>query len=300
MTINQLNYFIAAAETRSFTKAAEQFYLSQTAITQQIRALEQQIGADLFDRSHRPVALTSAGHVFLHEAKKIISRMEGAVRSAQNAASGLTGTLKIGYTTGYEKCGLPGFLRSFRQANPNVFISCQRCPTDLLASGLLSNRFDLIYTWDSTNLQQTPQIRCCNIEKIPLTVVMYPSHPLAERSVLRRSDLKGEDILYMSPSETINSYGDAHYLELYEKAGVQPNILFRSTDMESILMMVAAEQGISVFPDYFDGKTRPVNTDNIVFIPLEGEDEYEQIDALWKEDNPNPALTQYLQLHRQP
>ena len=65
MNRNQLKYFVAAAEHRSFTKAAEQFYLTQTAITQQIRLLEESLGCELFDRSTRPVRLTPAGQVFL-------------------------------------------------------------------------------------------------------------------------------------------------------------------------------------------------------------------------------------------
>ena len=75
MNQNQLKYFVAAAETRSFTKAAEQFYISQTAITQQIRQLEASLGCALFDRSTRPVTLTPAGKMFLMEAKAILERM---------------------------------------------------------------------------------------------------------------------------------------------------------------------------------------------------------------------------------
>lgn len=68
MNINQLKYFISVAEYRSFTKAANQFYISQTAITQQIQALEESMGVTLIDRSRRPIMLTPAGNVFLNEA----------------------------------------------------------------------------------------------------------------------------------------------------------------------------------------------------------------------------------------
>ena len=72
MNRNQLRYFVAAAEHRSFTKAAEQYYISQTAVTQQIQQLEQSLGCELFDRSTRPVSLTSAGSAFLQDAKAIL------------------------------------------------------------------------------------------------------------------------------------------------------------------------------------------------------------------------------------
>ena len=78
MNRNQLRYFVSAAEHRSFTKAAEQYYISQTAVTQQIQQLEQTLGCELFDRSTRPVSLTSAGKSFLLDAKAILERMSRA------------------------------------------------------------------------------------------------------------------------------------------------------------------------------------------------------------------------------
>ena len=90
MNRNQLKYFVAAAESRSFTKAAEQFYISQTAITQQIRLLEETLGCPLFDRSTRPVSLTSAGTIFLREAKGILERMSRAHARSHGLCRGST------------------------------------------------------------------------------------------------------------------------------------------------------------------------------------------------------------------
>lgn len=103
MNRNQLKYFVAAAESRSFTKAAEQFYISQTAITQQIRLLEETLGCPLFDRSTRPVSLTPAGTIFLREAKGILERMSRAQERVHDASTGLSGTLRVGYVRGYER-----------------------------------------------------------------------------------------------------------------------------------------------------------------------------------------------------
>ena len=88
MNRNQLRYFVSAAEHRSFTKAAEQYYISQTAVTQQIQQLEQTLGCELFDRSTRPVSLTSAGKSFLLDAKAILERMSRAQERVHDAASG--------------------------------------------------------------------------------------------------------------------------------------------------------------------------------------------------------------------
>jgi len=250
MNLNQLHYFISVAETGSFTKAAMNHYISQTAITQQIRVLEENVGTRLFDRNSRPVTLTAAGKVFLKDAREIVSKMDTALLRTREASTGLEGELRIGYTKGYEHSDLPKHLRSFHHEYPNVLVSCYRCDTDMLASGLISGEYDVIFTWDSTNLRQEEALQLQVVEHVPLRVALYASHPLARRKELTRRDLKQENILFMSPSGTGDSFGDAFYIRLYQQAGYQPNILLRSNDIESILMMVAAEEGISIVPEY--------------------------------------------------
>lgn len=292
MNINQLKYFIAVAESRSFTKAATQYYISQTAITQQIRSLEETMEVQLIDRGKRPITLTPAGNVFLIEAKAILERMNSALSRVREASTGLVGTLRIGYTKGYERSNLSNTLRSFHLEYPNILITCFRCDTDMLAAGLFNDEYDIIFTWDSTNIQQEDSIEYRQIELAPLVVALYSEHPFAHRKFLSRRELKNETLLYMTPSGTGESYGDMHFIELYRQAGYQPNILIRSSDIESILMMVAAEEGISILPSYFTNKLG--NADNLVFIPLVGEGEYEKIIAVWKKEGKSQALEHFI------
>lgn len=293
MNINQLKYFIAVAEYKSFTKAANQYYISQTAITQQIQALEERMAVTLIDRTKRPIALTPAGNVFLIEAKAIIERINTAMGRVHDASTGLVGTLRIGYTKGYERSDLSNILRDFHLDYPNILITCYRCDTDMLAAGLLNNDYDIIFTWDSTNIMEESSIEHKLIEQAPLCVAMYHSHPLARRKFLNRYELKDEPIIYMSPSGSSESYGDNHFMELYKKAGYQPDILFRSSDIESVLMMVAAEEGISILPSYITNKL--TDADNLIFIPLIGQGEFEQIISVWKKDNQSPALRHFIE-----
>lgn len=174
---------------------------------------------------------------------------------------------------------------------PNILITCYRCDTDMLAAGLFNNDYDIIFTWDSTNIMQEEGIGFKLIERAPLTVALYTSHPLANRTSLTRKELKNESILYMSPSGSGESYGDNQFLEMYRQAGYQPNILFRSSDTESILMMIAAEEGISILPSYITSKL--TNAENLVFVPLVGEGEFEQILSVWKTDNQSLALQHF-------
>lgn len=293
MNINQLKYFVAVAEQRSFTKAATQYYLSQTAVTQQVRALEETLGVQLLDRNSRPVSLTPAGAVFLKEAKAILVRMDTAVSRAKDASTGVVGTVRIGYTKGYERSALSDKLRLFHRDHPNILLTCYRCDTDELAAGLLNQEYDVIFTWDSTNIRQEPQVEHRLVEHARLAVALYSSHPFAQRTALRREELKNETILFMTPSATGASFGDAHFMALYQRAGYQPNILLRSNDVESILMMVAAEEGISILPAYCTDKL--TNADNLTFLPLLGDEETEEILAVWRKNDPSPALRRFIE-----
>lgn len=293
MNLNQLQYFVSVAETGSFTKAAAKHYISQTAITQQIRALEDNVGAKLLDRNSRPAALTPSGKVLLKEAREILSKMDAALLKTREASTGLEGELRIGYTKGYEHSDLPGHLRRFHHAYPNVLLSCYRCDTDRLAAGLINGEYDVIFTWDSTNIRQEESLQMKIAEQVPLRVALHANHPLAKRTELSRKDLKHETILFMSPSGTGESFGDDFYIRLYQQAGYQPNILLRSNDMESILMMVAAEEGVSIVPAYSHAWN--IGTENIVFVPLSGEGEHEEILIVWRKNEENPALQHFVQ-----
>lgn len=291
MNTNQLRYFVASAESKSFTKAADQYYISQTAITQQIRALEETLGVALFDRSSRPIALTPAGRTFLTDAREILERMDNAVHRVQEASVGMVGNLRVGYTKGYERNDRAnGMMRQFHVKYPNVLISCYRRNTDFLAAGLLKDEFDIIFTWDSTELMKNEEVECVLVERSPLMVAVYGSHPLARRQAIRRQELRNEKILFMTPSSNGESVGDLRFYEKYEAAGYHPNIIFRSNDAESILMMIAAEEGVSILPAYVTQKL--VNVENLEFIPLTGEDEVVEIIAAWKKDSGNTVLQQ--------
>ena len=293
MNINQLKYFVTLAEKRSFTAAAEEHYITQTAMTQQIKALEDELSLKLVNRSSRPISLTPAGTSFLNDARLILRRLNDARERASEAASGIYGSLRIGYIKGYERSFLSDELRSFHRSLPGVLLLCYRETSDQLALKLQSNEYDIIFTWDSTNLKANPDFEALEIEEARLTAVLYAAHPLSQKEALERIDLKDESIIYMSPSELSDNYGDSLFMDLYHAAGYHPDILCRSTDIESILIMVAAEEGISIMPDYCVKKIN--NAQGLVFLPMKGEEEVEEIHAIWKKDNDNVALKHFIE-----
>lgn len=292
MNTTQLEYFISVAELHSFTKAAQKHFVTQTAVTQQIQLLEETVHAQLIDRKCRPIRLTTAGSTFLLEAKAIVERTHLAINKVQAASTGITGTLSVGYIKGYERSDLSEKLRLFHRDYPNIFITCHRGNNDALLSGLISGEYDIVFTWNNTNILSPSDIACRTIGATSLSAVLYNGHPFSQRSSLSRKELKGERFIYLITGSSYPSAVDNYYQNLYTQAGYEPDPVFYSNDVESVLMMVAAEEGISVMPSYITEKL--INADNLVFVPLVGEQEIEQIVALWKRDVQSFALEQFL------
>lgn len=289
MNQTQLEYFISVAELGSFTKAAKRHFVSQTAVTQQIQNLEEALHASLFDRKKRPVSLTEEGAAFLVDAKAILERMNGAVSKIAIMSGSDGGTLSLGYTRGYEYSRLSKTLRSFRREHPNVFITCRRCNCGEMAQALLSEDLDIIFTWDHDEIIDCEGLQWRKVEESTLDVVIYNTHPFVNRSYLTRNDLKEEELLYLSPS---GSYLSDAYRQKYIDAGFEPKVVFHTDDIGSILMMVAAEEGISVMPRYI---TQRINgLEGIHCIPLAGTDENASVVAVWRGDNDNAVLNSFV------
>jgi len=120
--LRYLRYFATVAEQQSFTRAAEKLRVAQSAISQQIKTLEEELEVTLLSRTKRSVKLTAAGHAFLREAKDILNRVEQSKVEACRAAQGETGTLSIGCVSWTTSLFLPELIRAYRIRYPGVRI----------------------------------------------------------------------------------------------------------------------------------------------------------------------------------
>ena len=230
MTTNQLKYFITAAETLSFTEAGKLHYISQTAITQHIQALEEQLGVKLFACEKKRVHLTPAGEIFYMEAKAILERSKIAVNRARNAADGISGSLNIGYVKGQCFSRITPLIKKFYLQNPSVkFQIYRQAHLDLLMNlekGKLDFIFNIVYgNTDLTNYSYQ------RIGRDRLYAVLPPGHPYSQLSSIRRYDLRDEPFLltkyYDDPSA--KKYG--HVIpDKYAESGFIPRIDSRSSN----------------------------------------------------------------------
>ena len=156
---------------------------------------------------------------------------------------------------------------------------------------MLNNEYDIIFTWDSTNIFIQNAVNTLPVEKITSVVLMYDSHPLAHSASLSRADLKNEKLYYLTPSNTGHSFADIHYMNLYQEAGYQPNILMVNTELASILTLVSTEQGIALIPSFCVSNWK--HYDNLIGVPMTDNDEY--MIGGWLKDSNNASLDLFIQ-----
>lgn len=287
MTSNQLKYFVTAAETLSFTEAGKRHFISQTAITQHIQSLEEQLGVKLFVREKKRVQLTPAGEIFYMEAKAILERTRLAVDRARNAADGISGSLRIGYVKGQGFSLISPLIRKFYLQNPSVIFSLFRQAHLDLLMNLEQNRLDFVFNiaYGDTDLNG---FSFKKISSDRLYAVLPPGHPYAQLSSIRRYDLRSEPFLltkyYDDPAA--KKYGSI-IPDKFGESGFIPKVVARSSDAETLMILVSAGIGITILPESIVRTLGP-STDLSV-IPLEGEHEHVDVLAIWKSDSANPV-----------
>ena len=290
MQIRQLEYFVAVAEQLNFTKAARQFYISQTAVTQQIRALETELGVKLFERNNRHVELTPAGKTFLDDARAIIRRTQDAVDRARRDNTVFTGQLNIGFVKGFEKTNLSDLLADFHVQYPNIRLKFLRENVGELYDGIFDASLDIVLNiqYSMDNLENVNYI---HVRDYPLLAVMPASHPLSHRMSIRREEVKGYPLVDIKKNDT--RYGEtATIANAFARAGFIPEVAYTSDDIECSLVAVAAGLGYALLPTYITDSLSM--KEKVIAVPLEGEEKQIPIIAAWHKQNQNPALGRFL------
>ncbi|MFI6419565.1 LysR family transcriptional regulator [Streptomyces sp. NPDC050842] len=199
-----LRYFLAVAEELHFTRAAEKLYVSQPALSKQIRALERQLGAPLFDRDRRGVALTPVGTALLPHARAALAAWEEGREAVRRAREAADGTLVIGMSTSPGRGGLLPAIRSrFTEAHPGARLKLRQVawddPTAGLAGGtsqdgvLGGGGSDVAFVW--LPLAGADRFRWVVVATEPRFVALSEAHPLAARESLDFADLLDEPFL---------------------------------------------------------------------------------------------------------
>jgi len=285
VNIHQLTYFLDLAETLSFTQTARNFFVSQTAITQQIKSLEDKLGVQLFERTKRRVQLTPAGQIFVGEARSIIAKIESSIARTRAVSSGFTGALSVGYIAGFSHTRFPTFMRSFYAQYPNINLTLHGDSIAGLYEGLQSGAYDAVFTLAfDIDKQYLPRNSYQEMGTFPLFVVLPSAHPMAGASSLTLAKIKDEAFIsYDSAADDRKGNGSPVRPTTFAQ-NLRP--LCKTSDVETIFLMVSMGMGISILPECFR-PAAPLSAE-LAFVPLTGAQNRMTILVAWNQANENP------------
>ena len=261
MDLRHLQYFNAVAETLNFHRAAERLYISQPAVSTQIRDLEEELGVELFVRGGRQVRLTDIGRLLLHKAKAILAELSEFQELANRASAGKTGTIRVGVDMGLTDI-IQSIVAEYARLFPRVSIDYSDDFSDVLNRnlhegevdvGVLRPPIDSDYLISERLLEQG------------FVVVLPETCPLAKRKTLSVKDLANLVLLFSRRNSCINN----KVVEICREAGVNPKIAYTWTlPQEAGTVLVETGKGVFVLP----GSEVTVRrySKGIVAVPLEG------------------------------
>ncbi|MFG1809267.1 LysR family transcriptional regulator [Streptomyces sp. NPDC049040] len=189
-----LRYFVAVAEELHFTRAAERLFVSQPALSKQIRALERQLGATLFDRDRQGVALTAVGTALLPHAQRVLAEWDLAWTAVGGAKAAQVSTLVVGMSTSPGRGGLLPAVRSrFTADHPEAILRLRQVSWEDPTAGLADGSSEVAYVWLPLPDQQRYDVLV--VAEEPRLVAMPDGHPLAARDTVDFAELLDEPFL---------------------------------------------------------------------------------------------------------
>ncbi len=243
MEIRQLRYFLAVAERQNFTRAAEMMHISQPSLSVQIAALEEELGAPLFDRLGRQVVLTQAGKLLHEHAERIARELEQAAQAVRELSGAERGQLVVGTLSTVNSYLIPPLVCRFRQRFPNIHLQVQARPSSEIVEALLANRFDVGLCLLPVSSERVTTIPLFD-ETLSLVApvgVRLPRHRMRMRDV-------AELPLVLMPAD----YCLRKMIEMEcAKAGVYPRISVEMTSPEGILEAVKQGAGLTILPELY-------------------------------------------------
>lgn len=245
MELRHIRYFLAVADERNVTRAAERLGIGQPPLSQQIHALEEELGVKLFRRTGHGVVLTEAGEAFATDARRILHDTRAAVEKAQSAGRGEIGRLNIGFTgSAAFNPVVSRLIRAYRQDYPNVVLTLAEGNTSQLLAYLNEGRVDVAFVRLSGQSPAGVQLQHIAVE--PMKVVLPATHPLAKRRRISL-DALAEDPFVLLPRAASPTLHDV-IVGACRRAGFDLVAGQEAPQLSSVVNLVAAEFGVSIVP----------------------------------------------------
>ncbi|TDV06786.1 LysR family transcriptional regulator [Paraburkholderia caballeronis] len=286
MDIKPLRYFVTLAQTRHFGRAAALLHISQPPLSRQLAALEADLGVRLVERSPHSVTLTAAGERFYGDARAILAALDQARSNARAVASGVAGTLTIGFTMCAAYSVVPGYARRFGSKFPEVTLNLREVVSNDLSAQVLNGQIDAAILFPGTN-ERGLASRMLISE--PLCVALSREHPMARSRTLKIARLAGQPFV-LAATEVAPTLRAA-IMEHCRSSGFEPDIRFEVQLQQTVLSLVNEGVGVALVP----ASMSKVQLEGVVFRKLDNAPLVDQV-LLWSSANRNPCLQTFLDM----
>jgi DNA-binding transcriptional LysR family regulator len=285
--LSDIELFLNVAKYGSFTKAGEKMFMTQSWVSKRISQIERELDLRLFLRNKREVVLTPAGRILEQRLSSVTDDILDAIQAAHVAQTGASGYLRIGYL----EWGTVVFLdhiQKFIAENPHFSVEVYRQRFADLRADISIGRMDVIFTisYDCDQFSSTDYC-LMNVKRVPVVAYMNKQHRLAKRESITMEDLRPEPML-MVDQKSSTGYG-AFVRNLFIKYKIRPVIAQYAHDGGEHIGSILINKGILLASAYFLGDSW---SEEIARVPIEGE--YVYVTAVWRRQNSNLVLMQFL------
>jgi DNA-binding transcriptional LysR family regulator len=289
MQIDQLRYFVAVAGELHFRRAAERLHISQPPLSFHIKALEQEVGTQLLNRSTRQVSLTEAGAAFLIRAKRILADVAEAAEEVKRISTGQSGSLRIGFTisTSFHPFFCDSVFR-YRRAYPEVMVKLSEFVSERQIDVLLEGRLDVGFL--RGRFDQVAGLTMNALTREALVLALHRSHPLASKLRVSPSSLRTEPFISYPANAGVGIY--RQIFALCERAGFEPRVIQEALEPSVIMGLVAAGLGVAIVPS----SVQSIGIADIVFVPLDDPEAVATLYVAHRSNDDSPRVRAFAHL----
>jgi DNA-binding transcriptional LysR family regulator len=288
MELRHLRYFVAVGEEQHYGRAAQRLRVAQPALSRQIQDLEAEIGFKLFDRLSRGVKISSAGKLFLDDARRILQEVDEATIRARRVADGQAGTLRVGFVESISWHGVvPDSFRQFRERQPDSELQIKPLSSLAQIEAVQSCQLDAGFVFTIANTD--PQLAVLEVAVLDLMLAAPKGHPLTKIKKLRLRDLSDAPFIWF-PRRESPIYHDRLMSECFRGGLKAPHIIQEAVNEATILSLVSCRLGVA----FVSSATRWRCPKGVVLLPVVDLKLSLSYGLVWRRDNDSPLLARFV------
>ena len=285
MEFRHLRYFLVLAEELHFGRAARRLSISQPPLSLNIQQLEASVGARLFTRNSKQVALTAAGQAFVPAARALLEQAAQAASHARDVGQGMAGSLAIGFTGTMLYSGLPKILERFQARHPLLRLMLKELSSHEQLFELAQDRLDLGFVHTT---RVPPELSEILVASQAFVCCLPAGHALARKRELSLPQLQGEPFAVVS--RTVSPDYHERIMAICTEAGFYPEIRYELRHWLSVVSLVSQGMGVALVPAALQQSAMA----GAAFVPLQQATTPYDTHCLWKTSRDNPALAAFV------